>query len=195
MRASTDLRLGIAEAAVALEHHRPAIGRQHEAGVEQAAERPPGGGQRAHRRHEHVSTIALRERVVDQRRRRVASPMPPVFGPASPSRTVLWSSADASSASRVAVAQRHHRHLAPGEPLLDHDARAGVAERPLGQHARARPPWPRPCVDATTTPLPAARPSALTTTRARLRVDERLGARADVVEHAEGRGRDAGVAP
>ena len=65
-----------------------------------------------------------------------------------------------------------------------------VAERARRQHARARPPSPRPCVAATTTPLPAARPSALTTTSAGLRVDERVG-RGDVVERAERGGGDA----
>ena len=55
---------------VPFDHHRAAIGRQHEPAVQQAPERPPHLGQRAHRRDEQRLQHLLRQRVVDERRRR-----------------------------------------------------------------------------------------------------------------------------
>ena len=89
--------------------------------------------------------------------------MPPVLGPRRRrGRLVVLGRRQQREA--LAVAERHHRDLAAREALLDHHPRAGGAERAVRQHARARPPSASSCVDATTTPLPARSPSALTTT-------------------------------
>ena len=89
--------------------------------------------------------------------------MPPVFGPLSPSKTRLWSCAAASGSACLAVAQREEARP---------PRRRGIPRsRPRRRPRRSAPPnimsmrrlAPRSSVIATTTPLPAASPSALTT--------------------------------
>jgi hypothetical protein len=89
--------------------------------------------------------------------------MPPVLGPWSPSFRRLWSWLVASARAWRAVAHDDEAGFLALEELLDHHARAGIAHLVVGEHH----------VDggvrlgqesmATTTPLPAARPSALIT--------------------------------
>ena len=62
----------------------------------------------------------------------------------------------------------------------------------LVEHAARAAALASPGVEATTTPLPAARPSALTTSGPGCAIDERLGRR-ELVEDAERRGGDAGL--
>ena len=85
------------------------------------------------------------------------APMPPVFGPSSPSPARLKSCAAPSGTARAAVAEREERHLAALEQLLD---RRAAAER---RRRRAAPRSSSSAVRQTKTPLPAASPSALTT--------------------------------
>ena len=77
------LRLGIAEAAVELEHARPVRG-QHQPGEEQADERRAALVQAPRER-----VVDVLDELVDLRRREARygayEPMPPVFGPSSPS--------------------------------------------------------------------------------------------------------------
>ena len=84
--------------------------------------------------------------------------MPPVLGPVSPSPTRLKSCAGASGTTVAAVGDAEQRHLGPVEVLLDDDAAARPVEAP-----RARGPAPALSSSVTTTPLPAASPSSLTT--------------------------------
>ena len=88
--------------------------------------------------------------------------MPPVLGPVSPSPTRLWSCAVASGSDVLAVDQGEEARLLAFQELLDHDLGARRAERAgeagvdglLGLPLASR---------RSTTPLPAARPSALMT--------------------------------
>ena len=88
--------------------------------------------------------------------------MPPVLGPLSRSKARLWSW-QAAREDRVAVGQGEHAGFVAVESFLDHDLFAGVAEFFLVRDAVD-------CVERlvalsqTKTPLPAAMPSALTTT-------------------------------
>ena len=84
--------------------------------------------------------------------------MPPVLGPASSSPTRLKSWAGASATTVVAVADAEDRHLGPVEELLDDEPPVGLGEAGARVLAAASS---RESV--TTTPLPAARPSSLTT--------------------------------
>ena len=89
--------------------------------------------------------------------------MPPVLGPLSPSPTRLKSWAGSSGTAVVPSHRTSSEHSSPVEPLLNHDAPPGLAEggtRELGRPRRARA---SARVRATSTPLPAASPSVLTT--------------------------------
>ena len=97
------------------------------------------------------------------------APMPPVFGPVSPSPRRLWSWLVASASTLRAVADDHEARFLAVEELLDHDAAAAGAAR--RRASRRSPACASARVAATTTPLPAARPSALTTIGAPRRVD------------------------
>ena len=91
--------------------------------------------------------------------------MPPVFGPLSPSPSRLWSRAAGSAIASLAVAQGDDARLGAVQPFLDDDARAGASRRTARRARRRRPRR----ASQTVTPLPAARPSSLTTTPARPR--------------------------
>ncbi len=99
--------------------------------------------------------------------------MPPVFGPASPSRRRLWSRA----AGRATAAVPSHRAmmLASGPSRRSSRTTRGTPARP--SPGGPSPAWSSPSAkiaaraasasssdEQTATPLPAARPSALTTT-------------------------------
>ena len=89
-------------------------------------------------------------------------PMPPVFGPRSPSKIVLWSSTAGRTSSRL-----------PSVSASTETSRPAI-RCSITSVAPAAPNWPRwswrtaarasAAFAATTTPLPAASPSALTTT-------------------------------
>ena len=138
------LRLGVAEAAVELEHARAALG-EHHPGEEHADERRVascelGEHRRVDRLHEllHVDVGAHGEN----------EPMPPVFGPSSPSNARLKSRADGSGIARDAVAERKHRHLRSFEELLDDErllesrGRPRARRRPRPASGRRRRPCP-----------------------------------------------------
>ena len=89
--------------------------------------------------------------------------MPPVFGPCVAVAQALVVLAGGERQHVRAVAMTMKLASSPCEELLDHDARAGVAELVLRRASRRSRRALRPTLAATTTPLPAARPSALTT--------------------------------
>ena len=60
--------------------------------------------------------------------------MPPVFGPGVAVADPLVVLRRRERHHRAAVGERHERDLLAGEELLDHDARAGVAERAPHHH-------------------------------------------------------------
>ena len=64
----------------------------------------------------------------------------------------------------LAVGQDEERHFGPGQALLDHEAASRRRRTRRRPSPRARPPRPRRGPARSRTPLPAARPSALTTT-------------------------------
>ena len=57
------------------------------------------------------------------------APMPPVFGPRSPSSSRLWSCAGRQRDDPLAVGEREDRELFALHELLDEHVVAGVAER------------------------------------------------------------------
>ena len=69
--------------------------------------------------------------------------MPPVFGPVSPSPTALVILRRAEGQRGLAVAEAEEARLLAGQELLDHDFRAGAAERAV-ESRRRWPPAPRP---------------------------------------------------
>ena len=85
------------------------------------------------------------------------------FGPRSSSKMRLWSCADDSDTNVVPSASTKYEASSPDEKLFEHDPIAGSAEAPIDHHARARRDPPSARSSAITTPLPAARPSALRT--------------------------------
>ena len=87
------------------------------------------------------------------------APMPPVFGPVSPSPMRLWSWLVASESTLRAVADDHEARLLALEELLDDDPAPPLPSPSIASIAACASAR----VAATTTPLPAARPSALTT--------------------------------
>ncbi len=128
-----DLRLGVAEPRVALEEDRAVRG-QHQAGVEEAAER--GAAARPSRRGSG-----------DGRRPRPAprppssrsgsgeyAPMPPVFGPRSPSHRRLWSRAAGRAAARVP--SQTAMTLASRPSRRSSMTRAGASGRAPGEERR-----------------------------------------------------------
>ncbi len=179
------LGLGIAEAAVPLDHHRAAVGGQHQPAVEQAAERAAGRGQRPHRGHEHASR-AIRARPPRRpaatasrrpcrrcsgRRRRRRPPCDPPTRRAARSR--------APSQSAIIETSR------PGEPLLDDDAGAGLAEPASRQHV-ARGGLGLGLRRRDHDALARRQPVRLDHHVPRLGVDERLG-RGQLLEHCRRR--------
>ena len=102
--------------------------------------------------------------------------MPPVFGPLSPSPTRLWSCAERERNRSLAVAEREERGFLAVEEFLDHDFPRRLARGRRRTSCRWRLRLLRPS-RATTTPLPAASPSAFTTIGAPLRAHIVLGRR------------------
>ena len=152
------LRLRVAEPGVALEEPRP-VGGEHQAGVEEAAERRPAPGQLRQQRPVERSRRSRRPR---RRTGPEAASRRPCRRCSVPRRrrsSRLWSRAagraTARSPSQIAMTLASR----PRETLLDDDA---LDPRSVERRCdRARRPRRR---RRTTTPLPAARPSALTTT-------------------------------
>ena len=90
--------------------------------------------------------------------------MPPVFGPRSPSKMRLWSWAAASIRTRSPSVKQ--MQLASGPSIRSSTTTRARPHRGSARAAwRGAPPPPRPASPQTTTPLPAASPSAFTTTR------------------------------
>ena len=114
--------------------------------------------------------------------------MPPVFGPISPSPTRLWSRAAPRNTASVPSHSANRLHSSPGQALLDHHR--APARRSRAMQTRATAASASSTVSATTTPLPAASPSALTTIGAPRRRTNSI-ASAGVGEPLPPRGRDA----
>ena len=117
--------------------------------------------------------------------------MPPVFGPRSPSNDalVVLRGGERHGARR----RRTRRGSSPprrASTLLEDDGGAGVAELALAHRCGRWPRRPRRPCPATTTPLPAASPSALTTRGAPAARTWRSAASASS-KTANGGGRDA----
>jgi hypothetical protein len=89
--------------------------------------------------------------------------MPPVLGPTSSSPTALWSSDEASSARRV---PSHSAIIVTSRPVRRSSMTTVAPASPNARSASiARTAaFASAFVDVTTTPLPAASPSAFTTT-------------------------------
>ncbi len=93
------------------------------------------------------------------------APIPPVFGPRSPSRSRLWSCAGGSSTYR---APSHRAMTLTSSPSSTSSSTSVRPASPSAASARtAATASSTPC--ATMTPLPAASPSAFTTTEPRPR--------------------------
>ena len=157
-----DLRFGIAEPHVELDHLRAVAG-QHQAGVEEAAILVPLGAHAAHHRVDDLAHDARLHRGVDQRARRERA------HPAGVRSLVVVEDALVVLRRRqrhraAAVADREERDFGPVRHSSSTTPRAGVAELTLLHRGAQSPRPPSPRSAATTTPLPAARPSALTTT-------------------------------
>ncbi len=137
----------------------PRVG-QHEAGIQEPPERVP-------RRASSVRMAAWVVRMTSSTSsagrsgRREYAPMPPVFGPRSPSHNRLWSRAGRQRHGPLAVADRDDARLVPDEALLDDQGRSvrGTA----GDEPRDELEGLVKAVGDTMTPLPAASPSALRT--------------------------------
>ena len=82
--------------------------------------------------------------------------MPPVFGPSSPSPTRLKSWAGASASASLPSASANSETSSPSSS-------SSITSGPSKREAARSPASSSSCVRQTKTPLPAARPSALTT--------------------------------
>ena len=92
--------------------------------------------------------------------------MPPVLGPVSPSPTALWSWEVASGSTAPPVPTMTMKLASsPSRNSSTTTRRPASPKAPSASMARAAR-WASSTVRATVTPLPAARPSALTTTGA-----------------------------
>ena len=89
--------------------------------------------------------------------------MPPVLGPAIVVEDAFVILRGHQRHGVLAVGDDEERNFRPCEALLEDDAAAGIAEGAIDHRRTDGPPRLRSRVSATTTPLPAARPSALTT--------------------------------
>ena len=154
------LRLGVAEPDVALEQ-RGAVGGEHEAGVEEAAERGPAAGHLGEDRTVDASRARARRR---RRRGRAAASRRPCRRCSGPRRrrTAACGRAPAGRRHRPRpVADRDDARLAALEPLLDDEGGRvrGLPgeERRHGARSPARPTRSR------SRPCPPASPSALST--------------------------------
>ena len=152
-----DLGLRVAEAAVELDHRGPGRG-QRQPGVEQPGERR-AAARPAPRR---PGATTSRDQLVGQvrrrpRQRRVGAHAAGVRARVSPSPTRLKSCAGSSGTTVVAVDQAEQRHLRPVEVGLEQHRVAAVEQACRRARGRRRGP------SVTTTPLPAASPSSLTT--------------------------------
>ena len=92
--------------------------------------------------------------------------MPPVLGPASPSKSALVVLGGSQRQDLVAADDGEQGDFLALEKLLDEHAYRRRRRTGAPRSTRPAPPRPPPASWATMTPLPAARPSALTTTGA-----------------------------
>ncbi len=122
------LRLRVAEAGVELDHPEPARG-QRQPGVEQAGERRAAAAPSRRRSAAAPAPARRRPGPGGAHGSGEYAPMPPVFGPVSPSPTRLKSCAGCSGTTVVAVGDREERHLRAVEVLLDHHPLAGGGVR------------------------------------------------------------------
>ena len=165
-RGEERLRLRIAEAAVELEHAR-AVGGQHQAGVEHADERRPATGELVEDGPvDGRPTTSLR---VGRAAMGEYAPIPPVFGPESPSPTRLKSRAIGSGTACGRCTKRARR-LTPLQQLLEHQARPVAA---AWRSAASSSSWS----GRRRRPLPVASPAALMRRTGRPRHGQRLGRR------------------
>ena len=133
---------GIAEPAVVLEDPRPVLG-QHQPRVEHAGVADPLRRHRRDRRSEDLARSIRSASASSTNGTGEYAPMPPVFGPVSPSPTRLKSCANASGTGVAAVGQGERRHLAArrGTPR---SARSPRRRRTRGPRAPPRAPRRRP---------------------------------------------------
>ena len=111
--------------------------------------------------------------------------MPPVFGPVSPSSSRLWSRAGGSGDGRRAVADGDDARLAARRAAPRRRPAAAGRAAPADESASGVDRLVRSAASHTVTPLPAARPSALTTTPPRrARAPGERDRRGRVVERA-----------
>ncbi len=128
------LGLGIAEAAVELDHFR-AVGRDHQPGVQDAPVRPPLARHRLHRGFQDLLLHLLEAAARDHRRRGVR-PHSPGVGPPVPVVGGLVVLGGFHRQGALPVYKGQHAGLFALQELLDHHPFPGVAEDPLLHHAR-----------------------------------------------------------
>ena len=156
------LGLGIAEAGVELEHPG-AVGGQHQTGIEHAPELDAPPRQLGHGRPVHGFDDLVNQLRRHSRHRAVTAHAAGV-GPAVAFVDALVVLRRLQRQDGLAVAKRQHRAFVADQAFLHQHIEPGVTEGAVdetGAAARLRlRPWP----SAMMTPLPAARPLALTTT-------------------------------
>ena len=158
------LGLGVAEARVELEHAR-AVGGQHEPGVEHAPEgASPGGPSRPPRAGAPRRSARRRAPSRDVGHRATPRPCRRCWARGRPSPIALVVARGGKA--RPPVCRRRWRAARPRgrSALLDQRPSRRRRRSPARPGSLERARGPRPRRRATTTPLPAARPSALTAT-------------------------------
>ena len=167
------LGLGIAEPGIAFEQDRSVDG-QDQPGVQRAdgtasrVGQAPRGSAGGRRRAGRSASSSARSGSG------LKAPIPPVFGPSSPSRRRLWSRARGRATASRPSHQGDQARFGTGQALLDHDRLGTRARLPVGPGANSLGERKSSSIarsasaseSHTVTPLPAARPSALTTTAA-----------------------------
>ncbi|MNO73014.1 hypothetical protein D3C76_639730 [compost metagenome] len=127
------LGLGVAEAAVELDHLGVAFGIDHQAGVEEAGVDVALGRHAAHRRHDHLLHHFLMHRICHHGRRGVGPHAAGVeAGVAVADPLVILAGGHGQHV--LAVHHDDETRLFPVQELLDHHTGTGVAEGIAGEH-------------------------------------------------------------
>ena len=150
-----DLRLGIAEAHVELEHLR-AVRAEHQPGVEDAVERRAAARELVDHRLVHAGDRSATSASASGHRRVAAHAAGVRAGVAVADPLVVARRGERDGA--LAVAQREQRELVAVEELLDHDRRGRRSAARRASPRAPRAPRPRPPRSRRPCPPPARRP-------------------------------------
>ena len=127
------LRLGVAEAAVELEHVGRSVGRDHQAGVEHSLVRRPPGRHLVQRGHQHLAAHPLDELLGGEAHRAVGAHAARV-GPRVALAQALVVLRRRQNLDLLPVREGEDGELLALEKLLDHDLAARVAQPAFGEH-------------------------------------------------------------